>query len=239
MAVAGLVPEQNADSLEWRLTLLQNSEVGSIRWDQIKGVLFDLDGTLYSQPRMRLLMVKDMILYYALHPSHVGQLRILVHFRRMRELHDFRGGHIAETQYELTATRLGVKEECVRKVVDKWIMVEPLKHLAQCKFHYVDSVFARLKTRGRGIAIVSDYPVREKMLWLGLEADVSVCATDPDVDCLKPNPKGFLVAAAKLGLSPHECLVVGDRDEKDGEAARAAGMVFLRSTVRNMNSIMS
>jgi len=183
-----------------------------------------------------MLMVREMVSYYALHPTQIGQLRILSHFRRIREHHEFRGGNIANTQYELTATRLGVKEEFVRKVVDKWIMVEPLKHLASCKFHYVDQVFARLKTRGKGIAIVSDYPVREKMLWLGLEADVSVCATDPDVDCFKPNPKGLLVAAAKLGLSPQECLVVGDRDEKDGEAARAAGMVFLRSTLLHMEA---
>ena len=206
----------------------------SIRWDQIKGVIFDLDGTLYSQPRMRMLMVKDIVLYYALHPTSIGQLRILSHFRRIRELHEFRSGNIEKTQYELTATRLRVKEECVRKVIDKWIMIEPLKHLSKCKFHYVDLAFAHLKTKGKRIAIVSDYPVREKLMWLGLEADVSVCATDPDVDCFKPNPKGLLVAAAKLGLSPQECLVVGDRDEKDGEAARAAGMVFVRSTPRNM-----
>ncbi len=213
---------------------MENSQVGSIRWDQIKGVIFDLDGTLYSQPRMRMLIVKDMVLYYVLHPTHIGQLRIVFHFRRIREEHEFRGGNIEKTQYELTATRLRVTEECVRKVVDKWIMVEPLKHLAKCKLPYVDRAFAHLKTKGKGIAIVSDYPVREKMRSLGLEADVSVCATDPDVDCFKPNPKGLLVAAAKLGLSPQECLVVGDRDEKDGEAARAAGMVFLRSTLRNM-----
>ncbi len=213
---------------------MKNSQVQSIRWDQIKGVIFDLDGTLYSQPRMRMLMVKDMVLYYVLHPTLIGQLRILFHFRRIRELHKFRGGNIARTQYELTATRLGVKEECVRQVVNKWILVEPLKHLTKCKLQYVDRAFTHLKTKGKGIAIVSDYPVREKMIWLGLEADVSVCATDPDVDCFKPNPKGLLVAAARLGLSPQECLVVGDRDEKDGEAARAAGMVFLRSTPRNM-----
>lgn len=213
---------------------MENSQVQSIRWDQIKGVIFDLDGTLYSQPRLRMMMVKEMVLYYALHPTQIGQLRILYHFRRIRELHEFRGGNIAKSQYELTAIRLSVKEEYVRKVVEKWIMVEPLKHLAKCKFHDVDLVFARLKTTGKGIAIVSDYPVREKMLSLGLEADVSVCATDPDVDCFKPKPKGLLVAAAKLGLSPQECLVVGDRDEKDGEAARVAGMSFLRSTPRTM-----
>ena len=68
----------------------------SIRWDQIQGVIFDLDGTLYSQPRMRMLMVKDMLLYYMLHPASIGQVRILFHFRRIRELYEFQGGNIAK-----------------------------------------------------------------------------------------------------------------------------------------------
>jgi HAD superfamily hydrolase (TIGR01509 family) len=215
---------------------VENPEAQTVRWDQVNGVLFDLDGTLYSQPRLRLLMVKEMVLYFAAHPLQIGQLRVLFHFRRLRERHGFRGGNIGHGQYEVTATALGVTEEYVREAVDRWILREPLKHLAACKFKHVDPVFARLKAGGKGIAIVSDYPVREKMEWLGLEADVAVCATDPDVDCFKPDPKGFLVAAAKLGLAPHECLVVGDRDEKDGEAARAAGMVFLHSTLLGMES---
>jgi putative hydrolase of the HAD superfamily len=164
----------------------------------------------------------------------IGELRILSCFRRLRDHHEFREGNIEKSQYEVTATRLGVKEEEVRKVVDTWIMTEPLKHLGRCKFPDVDLIFDSLKARGKRTAVVSDYPVREKMLSLGLEADVFVCATDPDVDCFKPDPKGFLVAAAKLGLSPQECLVVGDREEKDGEAARAAGMFFLRSTPETM-----
>jgi beta-phosphoglucomutase-like phosphatase (HAD superfamily) len=35
-----------------------------------------------------------------------------------------------------------------------------------------------------------------------------------------------LQAASELGISPEECLVLGDRQDADGEAARRAGMAF-------------
>ena len=41
---------------------------------------------------------------------------------------------------------------------------------------------------------------------------------------LKPHPEGYLSAAERLGVAPSACLVIGDRDDADGAAARAAGM---------------
>jgi HAD superfamily hydrolase (TIGR01549 family) len=43
---------------------------------------------------------------------------------------------------------------------------------------------------------------------------------------LKPDPEGFLMAAERLGTHQCECLVLGDRPDADGEAARRAGMTF-------------
>jgi HAD superfamily hydrolase (TIGR01509 family) len=45
---------------------------------------------------------------------------------------------------------------------------------------------------------------------------------------LKPHPDGMLRAARALGVEPSRCLVIGDRDDADGAAARAAGMAFRR-----------
>jgi beta-phosphoglucomutase-like phosphatase (HAD superfamily) len=36
-----------------------------------------------------------------------------------------------------------------------------------------------------------------------------------------------LLAAQSLGVSAEQCLVIGDRDDTDGQAAKAAGMEFL------------
>jgi HAD superfamily hydrolase (TIGR01509 family) len=43
---------------------------------------------------------------------------------------------------------------------------------------------------------------------------------------MKPDPDGMLRAAALLRVPPERCLVIGDRDDADGGAARAAGMGF-------------
>jgi HAD superfamily hydrolase (TIGR01509 family) len=43
---------------------------------------------------------------------------------------------------------------------------------------------------------------------------------------LKPDPDGYLLAARRLGLSPSDCLVLGDRPDADGQAAHRAGMPF-------------
>src|SRR5690606_40516027 len=57
-----------------------------------------------------------------------------------------------------------------------------------------------------------------------------VCSSDlgesGGPSALKPAPDGYLKAALSLGVSPEHCLVIGDRDDADGAAARAAGMAF-------------
>ena len=42
-----------------------------------------------------------------------------------------------------------------------------------------------------------------------LEVNAMVSATDADVDRLKPNPKGLIVAALKLNTPVYECLFIG------------------------------
>ena len=43
---------------------------------------------------------------------------------------------------------------------------------------------------------------------------------------LKPCPDGFELAASLLEVAPSDCLVLGDREDADGDAARRAGMRF-------------
>ncbi len=87
--------------------------------------------------------------------------------------------------------------------------------------------------RGRGgrTALVSDYPARDKLRAIGsLELfEVVVASGEPGGPLrLKPDPSGMLRAAEALGVAPAECLVIGDREDADGAAARAAGMTFRR-----------
>jgi putative hydrolase of the HAD superfamily len=60
-----------------------------------------------------------------------------------------------------------------------------------------------------------------------LTARVVVSATCAEVNRLKPDPTGLLVAAAKLGALAPQCLFIGDQKAKDGACARRAGLPYL------------
>jgi FMN phosphatase YigB (HAD superfamily) len=77
------------------------------------------------------------------------------------------------------------------------------------------------------IGVVSDYPAREKLQFLGLIPQVVVCTIDENVNALKPHTKGFLKASELLGVFPANSLVIENRYERDGEAAHNAGMYFM------------
>ena len=80
------------------------------------------------------------------------------------------------------------------------------------------------------LALVSDYPVRRKLDALGLPLEFDAIVANGEAGgpkSLKPNPEGYLLAADRLGTSPRRCLVVGDREDADGDAALRAGMSFL------------
>jgi len=85
------------------------------------------------------------------------------------------------------------------------------------------------KAQGGRTALVSDYPAERKLDALGCRElfDVIVANGEKNGPCrLKPDPEGYLLAARLLDVAPAACLVIGDRDDADGAAARAAGMSF-------------
>ena len=47
------------------------------------------------------------------------------------------------------------------------------------------------------------------------------------MDRLKPRPEGLSRALERLAVGPAEALMVGDRDDCDGEAARRLGCPYL------------
>jgi HAD superfamily hydrolase (TIGR01509 family) len=85
------------------------------------------------------------------------------------------------------------------------------------------------KAQGGRAALVSDYPVRGKVDALGARSLFEVIVANGEEhgpQRLKPDPEGYLRAAELLNVEPARCLVIGDRDDADGGAARAAGMSF-------------
>lgn len=201
-----------------------------------RAVIFDVDGTLYDQRKLAQKISLEMLKFLLAHPTGLNDLKILWDFRKAREKNAFLSdGDIEERQFEWGAKASNVSVEKVRQVVQHWMFTRPLVHLEACCYPGVRELFFRLKGKNIPVGTFSDYPAKDKLQALNLEVDVMVSATDEEVDRLKPDPKGLIVAASKLDAPVTECLFIGDRDDKDGECARRAGMPYMILDRRRRN----
>lgn len=199
----------------------------NIDWSKVKLVIFDVDGTLYDQSRLRKKMGRRLLSHYLFRPWNAYDLQIIRVFRKERELMNFNPvKNIEEAQYSLCASKIKAPAETVKKVIEKWMYQAPLEYLYGCSYPGIQDFFTSLKKRNKKIAVYSDYPATEKLLALGLNADLVVSSTDKEVDALKPDPAGLTYIMKSLDISAEDCLFIGDRDELDGECARKAGMQY-------------
>lgn len=192
-----------------------------------KAWLVDLDGTLYSQRPVRLLMAAELALGGW---SSAGVLRrFRQEHERVREL-ELEGDPFA-LQIQRTAEALGRSADQVEGEVRRWMIERPGRWLSRFRRQALLAEIVAFRGAGGRTALVSDYPARSKLEALGASDlfDTIVASGEPGGPRrLKPHPEGYLLAAERLEVEPSACLVIGDRDDADGEAARAAGMAFRR-----------
>ena len=200
----------------------------TIHSGKTRAVIFDVDGTLYNQKILRKLIIKKLMNYYLIRPHRLSDLKIIHHFRNERENnHSKQVYNLAEEQYLWAAESAGVPVSKVKEVIDQWIFKKPLQLLPGCIYDGVRELFNNLADQGIARIIFSDYPAQEKLKALGLSAEGFICATDPNINRLKPHPRGLEVIMKRWSLTPEQLLFIGDRDDRDGECARRAGVPYL------------
>ena len=198
----------------------------------VRAVLFDVDGTLYRQRPLRLAMAGEMALASMAiwqKRRRLNDLHLMLTFRRLREelRSDDEGDEpLALRQYTAVSRRVGCSVADVERAVAEWIHRRPLKWLPFCRRPGLETLLDFLTDRGIHCGVFSDYPVREKLVALGVAArfDLLLSATDGEVGAFKPDPRGFLIASRRWGIPPDQIVYVGDRSEVDAVGARAAGM---------------
>jgi putative hydrolase of the HAD superfamily len=195
--------------------------------------LVDLDGTLYTQRWVRLAMAAELVLF------GWSAIRTLRRFRHEHEaLREEQNADRALStlhaspfagQLARTAEALGVPVAEVESVVQTWMIERPGKWIARFPRRGLLAELGAFKARGGRTALVSDYPAERKIDALGVRSLFDAIVANGEAHGprrLKPDPEGYLHAAALLRVEPARCLVIGDRDDADGEAARAAKMGF-------------
>lgn len=193
-----------------------------------KAILFDVDGTLYRQSRLRRAMLLRLLRAHALAPAEgLRTLRCLRAYRAAQEaLRHAPEAFPAHRQAQEAALRTGVPLEQMEGVVRRWMEEAPLPLLRPCRRPGLTALLERARASGIRLGVFSDYPPEEKLEHLEVDGwfDVVVSAQDPQVGVFKPHPRGIEVALRRLDVSPGEALYVGDRVEVDAAAARAAGV---------------
>ncbi len=202
----------------------------ALDWTKIRLVVFDVDGTLYRQSILRRRMLK-LLIRDALTRRSISSIQIIREYRAQRErLAEEKTKGFEPILRRRVAEKIGVSDDAVAAVVTEWIERRPLMELARALYPDVRPLFDAIRASGRKIGILSDYPARDKLEALGLRADYFIAAGDPEVQLMKPHPAGLQRLMLLAGEPPDATILIGDRPERDGEAARRAGVqVLLRS----------
>jgi HAD superfamily hydrolase (TIGR01509 family) len=189
-----------------------------------KVVVFDLDGTLYSKRGM----VKHMML------SAPFEWRMMLIERRTRKqlkgiwtgdeksfyhlyFSSMAHGHLFSEQYAKRWYETRYMPLMV-KVLQKWYKPVQwlLPFLQQCR------------EQGLRLVVLSDYGhTKEKIQALGLDESLfDWVVSAPELGGLKPAPELMARVAATMGVLPQQCLLVGDREDTDGELAKSVNAPF-------------
>ena len=202
---------------------------------QYKAVIFDLDGTLYFQRPFRMRMIRWLACYIIRHPSSVKDMFLIRKYRQVREnwekydtaLETNSPQDLDARQYAYVAGRMKVSPERTRKTIEFFMLEAPLKLLSDYRDEVLADMIKTLREHKISVVIYSDYPVQDKLRALNIKADECYTSADSQIGCMKPDPKGIRVILKEQGLLNTETLMIGDRYEKDGLAAKGNDVDFI------------
>lgn len=143
----------------------------------------------------------------------------------------FTSSTLKTDQYLWPSKELTISVEEIESRINFLMYKIPLKYLFAVRYKNVEKMFFALKDLNKQIAIYSDYPIDEKLLALQLQADWHFCSTDDEIRQLKPSGKAIEVICEKTKFNKEETILIGDREDTDGESARQAGITFLKVDV--------
>ena len=197
---------------------------------------FDLDGTLYPDSSLRVHLA-SFTLRNASFLVAFGLARAEIHARAAagsgsaddggcadeawpRDLAGYR-----ELQAALAARRWGRSAEEAFGRAEESVYGELEGYFAQVRlFDGVEDCLAELAAREFRLGLLSDFPPRRKLAFLGIADRFQAIRCSEESGTLKPARKPFFDLAADLGVAPEEILYVGNSLRYDVAGAKAAGM---------------
>ena len=189
----------------------------------IKAVIFDLDNTLIDFMTMKKISCDAAITAMIGAGWNTDKKQAMEELFKLYEKYGMEEKTIFQKLLKKTTKKIDYEVLASGIVAYRRVrsgFLEPYPHVGQVLFE--------LKQRGIKLAIVSDAPRLKawiRLVSMKINHLFDVVVTFEDTRKLKPSPIPFKLAFRKLNLKPQECLMVGDRPERDIKGAKKLGMV--------------
>jgi len=183
----------------------------------VKAVGFDVDGTLYPSYQM----------VFSAISSFLSAPRLMIKFAKVRrEIREITyDGDLRDMQAVLMARKIGVDRKTAERLIERELYQRWERSFRFISpFRGVRETLLSLKRSGFFLAALSDFPVEDKLRYLGVEDLFDLAMSSEETGYLKPHEVPFLQLARRLGVAPEEMLYVGNSAEYDVRGADAVGM---------------
>ncbi|AHE62831.1 HAD family hydrolase [Borrelia parkeri] len=184
----------------------------------IKAVVFDLDGTLYPEININLIMF----------PEFLKNIKFFLAFKKVRkEIRGLQKGksipssrdELMSIQIKMLADHLGFDESRCGFLLNKIYYSESFRNKFRNLKPYfgVHDLIYFLKSKGIKLGVMSDFPIATRVSnLLGIENSFwDVLYSSEETGYLKPNKIAFLRIMDELGIDSNHILYVGNSYEYD------------------------
>lgn len=181
----------------------------------LKAIGFDIDGTLYPDHRARIRSIGFFL----------SNLSVILAFRRTRQIMRETGKMTETDELELFAENLNRDVNTARLIRNNTIYEGWERCFRSVKtYPKAKDALLRLKEAGLKLAVLSDFPVGNKLEYFDLLNIFDVTLGFPESGQLKPSPEPFLTLAKRLEIEPEHILYIGNKLHYDVHGAWNAGM---------------
>ncbi|MEM0975933.1 MAG: phosphoglycolate phosphatase [Pseudomonadota bacterium] len=185
--------------------------------ENVKAVIFDLDGTLLDSAPDIHACVNAMLADYGLPPLSLDEVKSFIG-KGVPTL-------VAQVLAARDAPQTVTQDEALARLLDKYAqsnraLVRP--------YPGVETLLEGLAARGKHMGICTNRPkalTEELLRGLGLSEYFSAIVGGDTLPLPKPDPGPLKLCLEQLGVTPQETLFVGD-SETDEKTAAALGMRF-------------
>lgn len=192
-------------------------------------IIFDMDGTMYFKRSMQIRMGARLVMHALFHRGGMKDMRAVLDYRRMRENWDSSKAVSDDEFFSRLSDRYGIGKERAASLISEWLFEIPLEAVRKSADSDLAETVKQLLRDGKKVCIYSDYPAKDKCAALDLPEDIGIFSCgDPGIGKMKPDPEGILhILGSYPGLSKKDIVMVGDRMDRDGLAAEAAGVGYV------------